>query len=53
MKHDYDMYLLLQQVKDRVCVTKHDGVFLLIVNAFPVDDEGKELFDKDFHLSCK
>ena len=39
----------LTQVKNQVCSTLRDGVFLLIVKAEPsVDDK-----DKDFDLTCK
>ena len=44
------MHSSLHQVKDRVCVTKYDGVFVLLVNAFPVDEETDS---KDFKLTCK
>lgn len=44
----------LYQVPDRVCVTKHDGVFVLIVNAYPVDKGGKQAkASKDYKLTCK
>ena len=36
------------QVENRVCVTTHDGVYLLIVNAFPKEKAGKE-----YKLTCK
>ncbi|KAJ7340054.1 Transmembrane protein 87A [Desmophyllum pertusum] len=43
------------KANNQVCVTKHDGVFLLIVNAFPVDekktsDEEKPT-EKEFQLT--
>ena len=40
---------LLTQVKNRVCRTLRDGVFLLIVNA---ERPGSEK-DNDFELTCK
>ena len=40
----------LTQVENRVCVTKRDGVFLLIVKAEP---SGKDKEDKEFELTCK
>ena len=39
----------LTQVKNRVCVTLRDGVFLLIVKA---ESSGEEK-DNDFDLTCK
>ena len=39
---------LLAQVKNRVCRTLRDGVFLLIVNAEPSGSE-----KDDFVLTCK
>ena len=40
--------LSAHQVENRVCVTTHDGVYLLIVNAIPKEKAGKE-----YKLSCK
>ena len=38
------------QVENRVCVTRHDGVYLLIVNAYPKE---KIDGDKKYKLTCK
>lgn len=41
-----------EKVDNRVCVTKHDGVYLLIVNAYTVDEQDKKKqTEKDFELS--
>ena len=39
------------QASNQVCATKRDGVFMLIVNAQPIDE--KEQKDKEFKLTCK
>ncbi|KAM7432857.1 Transmembrane protein 87A [Porites harrisoni] len=45
-----------EKVDNRVCVTKHDGVYLLIVNAYTVDKDGsptKEDFKLNLHVEMK
>ncbi|KAM7432856.1 Transmembrane protein 87A [Porites harrisoni] len=39
-----------KKVENRICVTKHDGVYLLIVNAYTVDKD-KNPTKEDFKLS--
>ncbi|KAL9957723.1 hypothetical protein ACROYT_G034659 [Oculina patagonica] len=41
------------QASNQVCVTKHDGVFMLIVNAYPTEEEKYNKFELHLNVEMK